>query len=269
MAVAARRGRPRARADRELAGGRGHRDARRAGLATRRDVAIVGEAVLADPQLPDRPRARSRSTRSRSVVSHPQPLGAVRALPARRAAAAPRCARPTSTAEAVRTRRRARRAVGGARARAAPPSATAAACCARASTTSPTTRRASSGSAPPGSAAVEPDGAGAVEDVGRLRRRGRRAAGLARALPVGVRLPRREPHARSSRARGAGASATTSSTSTWRAAPTSRRSPTRSSALRRALRGGPAAGHLSGGLSRPTCPRRSSTLPPQNAPWGG
>ena len=81
------------------------------------DVAIVGEARAADPPLPDRARAGSRSSDDRAVVSHP--AGRWRSA---RASCATRCRgaalrAATSTAEAVRAGRRgATRAVGRARA---------------------------------------------------------------------------------------------------------------------------------------------------------
>ena len=77
-----------------------------------------------------------------------------------------------------------------------PPSATAARSCARASRTSPTTRPASSGS--PARAPTRPGRPGrerrSLEDLAGVLGRRRRSARLARALPVGVRLPRGEPH---------------------------------------------------------------------------
>ena len=121
MAVARRRGRPRARADRELARGRGERDARRAGLETRATSAIVGERVLPDPPLPDRPRA-DRARRDRASSSRTRrPLAQCARFLRDAAAAAPRCARPPRpprpSATVAETRRR--RGPRSARARAA------------------------------------------------------------------------------------------------------------------------------------------------------
>ena len=215
--------RPRARADRELARGRGQRDARRA-CARSREVAIVGETVLA---IRNCLIARNRPALEaiEAVVSHPQPLGQCArflrdALPQASVRAT------TSTADAVReVAATARRGPHSARGR--PPRSTAARSCATASTTSPTTRRASCGSRARGTPPARRP-AGTLEDVCRVRRRRRPVARLARALPERVRVPRREPDADRVAPAQAAASATTSSSSTSRAARRTPRSPTRS-----------------------------------------
>ena len=189
------------------------------------DTVILGEARPRHPQLPHRPRGdRARRDRGGHLAS--PAAGAVRALPARRAAA----------------RRRARGRLDR-RGRAHR----------RASRTSRGPRSARSGAAERygcrvlreevddepgnatrfvwlGAAGSEPRRVrrrGRVEDVGRLRRRRRRPARLARALPVGVRLPRGEPDQDRVAPAARAPRATTSSTSTWRAGPASRRWPTR------------------------------------------
>ena len=207
IAVARRRGRPRARADRELARGLGQRDARRAGLGRARrrrssarscspirNCLIAREAIALDDDRGASSRTRSRSRSARASCATSCPRAEVRAA--------------TSTAEAVRDGRASRdepwAALG-------PRGAAERYGCrvlreerrrrARQRDALRVARRA------PASAAGRADGA---------RRRGRprssspapgdAPARLARALPVGVRLPRRQPDARSSRGRGAGAS---------------------------------------------------------------
>ena len=208
--------RARRRADRERARGVGRRDARRA-RADAPDVAIVGEVVLPDlatrsiardgagARRRSRPscrtRRRSRSARASCARELPR-----RARDGRGRRPPRRCARPSSARRAVggdrhAARRRALRRDGAARGR---------------SRTSRATRRASSGSRArrrPRPAA----GAAAARRRSCSAGAGDDAPGLARALPVGVRVPRREPDEDRVAAADASASATTCSSSTARA----------------------------------------------------
>ena len=147
-----RRGRPRARADRELARGLGQRDGRRARRTTRPTCAIVGERVLSVRYcLIARPGRRSQDVRDRALPS--AGAGAVRALPARRAARGATCAPRTSTAEAVREAAGGDDARGGrARHRRSPASCYGAVVLREDVGDEPATRRASSGSRAPASA---------------------------------------------------------------------------------------------------------------------
>ena len=164
---ARRRGRRRAGADRELAGGRGHRDPRRAERRAR-GCAIVGEAVLADPPVPDRRASRSTLGRDRRRSSRTR-----RRWRSARASCASGC--PARALVADRLDRRGRAALAdepatarGDRLARRRRRSTAAWCCARASRTSPATPRASPGSPRDGATAFPPAARGRrVEDLGR------------------------------------------------------------------------------------------------------
>ena len=88
MAVQDGDGRPRRRADRELARGRGDRHARRAGAARPTDVRIVGRGGAPDPPLPGGARASCDLDEVDAGGLAPAGHRPVRALPARAAAAA-------------------------------------------------------------------------------------------------------------------------------------------------------------------------------------
>ena len=193
VAVARRDGRARRRADRELARGRGQRDARRArrGLPRRRD------------------RRRVRPRRPPGLIARePMELGDDRggglASAGARASARASCASSCRSARLVaadvdgrggaqrgRRRRRGRRPRSHRRGR---PSCTAASCCASASRTTPTTRRGSSWLAPRRGRRSRRRGAGPFKTSVLFAGAGDVVARLARALPERVRVPRRQPH---------------------------------------------------------------------------
>ena len=130
----------------------------------------------------------------RVVLSHPQAAGAVRALAARRAAGAPRCARGRRPPRRCARSPRARTTRSPRSARRPPASSTAPSCWPRSSATRPNATR-FVWLAPAGRAGRRPRRRRPVEELARLLRRRRRRARVARALPVGVRRARREPHA--------------------------------------------------------------------------
>ena len=189
-----------------------------------------------------RSSCRSRSTSSRAagadpaaierVLSHPQALGQCARFLREHAPGAELVA-TSSTAEAVRRRRRARRrwaALGTRRAA----DLYGAAVLAEAVEDDPgnATRfvwLAPRGATPAGAGA----GAAAGEDLAGVLGLGRRQPRLARAVPVGVRLPRREPHEDRVAPAARAGWATTASSSTARAAPATARSPRRSPACAR------------------------------------
>ena len=182
----------------------------------------------ADRELASRARSTRRSTRSRSTrptsrssarsccpVRHCLIARAGRRARGRHAPCSPtrrrtaQCARFLREQLPARRRRRRRRrpprrcarspgrrrAVGGASAPRWPPSSTARSSCARRSRTSTSNATRFVWLARDREPWPPPAGDAALKTSIVVRRRGRRLAGLARALPVGVRVPRREPDA--------------------------------------------------------------------------
>ena len=211
-----RRGRARGRADRELARGQ-RRRSRSTRSPARDDVTIVGELVLPIPVhlvargVLDARRTSSTSSRTRSR-SRSAPASCAAALPQARDACR-RARPPRRCAPMMEARARAGR-------RSAPRRAAelygATSSSRRTSTTTPSNATRFVWVAPRAArpaAARRPDA-----HVARVLGPGRRRAGLARALPVGVRLPRREPHEDRVAAAAQHASATTASSSTATAA---------------------------------------------------
>ena len=157
-----------------------------------RDVVIVGEIVLADPHLPDRRARRSTLGDDRRSSSRTRSRSAQCARFLReRAARAPRCAAATSTAEAVRSvAEHGGRGRRSGRARAA--ELYGARVLAEGVEDEPGNETRFVWLAPPGTPPDAGDGPWKTSIV--FWGAGDAAAGLARALPVGVRLPRRQPH---------------------------------------------------------------------------
>ena len=178
------------------------------------DVAIVGEHVHPIHTLPDRARARWSSSAIETVVSHPQANGAVRALPAHAAAAGARARGQLDRRGGAHGRRaRRRRAPRSAAALAAELYGCEVLCAGVEDAAGNETRFVW--------LARRDAGAGAPAATARGRRVvfwgvGAEAPGWLVALPVGVRLPRRQPDADRVAPAQAGPRAATCSSSTSR-----------------------------------------------------
>ena len=192
--------------------------------------AIVGEVVHPVRHCLS-PASRSRSTRSRASSRTRRPRAQCARFLRARAAATPRSSPPPRPPRRCARSPRAGPAGGGPGRRSAPALAAelygVRGAARRASRTWPATRPASCGSRRRGTGAGERR---PVEDRARVLGRRRRLARLARALPVGVRVPRRQPHAH----RVAAAQGRASADYMFFARPRGRARPTRPSPARSA-----------------------------------